>query len=309
VHPVATTGSATSVSGVGVTLCDVGPRDGLQNEPGIVEPRERADLANRLATCGLPRVEAASFVNPARVPQMAGAEDVVAMLDAGPATEFSGLVLNERGYDRLLASGLPEAHFAFGATESFNRRNANASVEDGVAAARTIAARARRDGVRFSVTISVAFGCPFEGRVDPAVVAELAERVVGGGADELVVADTIGVATPGSVRRLVERVSILGPPVGVHLHDTRNTALANALAALGAGATVFDASVGGIGGCPYAPRATGNVATEDLVYLFEGEGVATGVDLERLIDVARRLEGLLGHGLPGSVYRAGAFAA
>ena len=176
-------------------------------------------------------------------------------------------------------------------------------------AALAVAARSRGDGLRSSVTISVAFGCPFEGRVDPGRVADLAERVVLGGADELVLADTIGVAVPTRVGRLVERVAILGRPVGVHLHDTRGTALAGALAALEAGATVLDASVGGVGGCPYAPGATGNVATEDLVYLLHGEGIDTGIDLDGLIGVARWLERLLGRPLPGDVYRAGAFAA
>jgi hydroxymethylglutaryl-CoA lyase/(R)-citramalyl-CoA lyase len=292
-----------------VTLCDVGPRDGLQNEPDIVPPAERAELVTRLAAARLPRVEAVSFVNPARVPQMAGAEEVVAAVRRGGGTVLAGLALNERGYDRLLSSGLDEVHFAFGATESFNRRNANASVEEGVRAALTVASRSRGDGLRSSVTISVAFGCPFEGKVDPGRVADLAERVVLGGADELVLADTIGVAVPTRVGRLVERVAILGRPVGVHLHDTRGTALAGALAALEAGATVLDASVGGVGGCPYAPGATGNVATEDLVYLLHGEGIDTGVDLDALIGVARWLERLLGRPLPGDVYRAGAFAA
>ena len=290
-----------------ITLCDVGPRDGLQNESDVVPPAERAELANRLAATGLPRIEAASFVSPTRVAQMAGAEEVVAALHPTAGTTFSALVLNERGYERLLPTGLSEAHFSFGATESFNRRNSNASVAEGMRTAETLASRSRADRLRLSVTISVAFGCPFEGRVDPAEVADLAEQVVAGGADEVVLADTIGVATPTQVRRLVERVAILGRPVGVHLHDTRNTALAGAVAALEAGATVFDASVGGIGGCPYAPGATGNVSTEDLVYLLEGEGVETGVDLDALIDVARWLAALLGRPLPGSVYRAGRF--
>jgi isopropylmalate/homocitrate/citramalate synthase len=290
-----------------VTLCDVGPRDGLQNESDVVVPARRAELANRLAATGLPRIEAASFVSPNRVPQMAGAEEVAAALHPTAETTFSGLVLNERGYERLLRTGLSEVHFSFGATETFNRCNSNASVAEGVQTAVTLASRSRADRLRLSVTISVAFGCPFEGRVDPARVADVAEQVVAGGADEVVLADTIGVATPTHVRRLVERVAILGRPVGVHLHDTRNTALAGAMAALEAGATVFDASVGGIGGCPYAPGATGNVSTEDLVYLLDGEGVETGVDLEALIDAARWLAALLGRPLPGSVYRAGPF--
>jgi isopropylmalate/homocitrate/citramalate synthase len=238
---------------------------------------------------------------------MAGAEEVVAALAPSEATVVAGLVLNEKGYERLRAAGLREAHVTFAATESFSRRNANASIEESLGAAEAILSRAQKDGVRATVTISVAFGCPFEGPVDAGRVAELAERAAAAGAAEVVLADTIGVAVPTQVRRLVERVSILGPPVGVHLHNTRNTGFANAYASLEGGATVLDASVGGLGGCPYAPRATGNIATEDLVYLLEGEGIETGVDLESLIGVARWLEELLGRRLEGQLYRAGSF--
>src|SRR5262249_27958409 len=239
-----------------VTITDVGPRDGLQNEPGTLAPELRAELVDRLVAAGVPRVEVASFVNPALVPQMAGAEEVVARLERRAGVVYAGLALNERGYERLRATGLDEVHFSFGVTESFQRRNANSSVDEGVAAAERIVARAHEDGLRATVTLSVAFGCPFEGRVEPGRVADLAERV--SAANELLLADTIGVATPTQVRRLVERVSILGRPVGVHLHNTRNTGYANAYAALDAGVSLFDASVGGLGGCPYAPRATGN---------------------------------------------------
>jgi isopropylmalate/homocitrate/citramalate synthase len=290
---------------VRVTICDVGPRDGLQNERETLSPEARAELVNRLAAAGVPRVEAASFVNPARVPQMAGAEEVVAGIERRVGTEYAGLALNERGYERLRRTGLDEVHFAFGVTEGFNRRNANASVEEGVATAERIVGRAHEDGLRASVTLSVAFGCPFEGPVPPARVADLAERVALAGADEIILADTIGVAVPSQVRRLVGRVSILGRPVGIHLHNTRSTGYSSAYAALEYGVTLFDASVGGLGGCPHAPRATGNVATEDLVYLLEGEGVDTGVDLEALIAVAEWLEALLGRRLEGQVYRAG----
>jgi hydroxymethylglutaryl-CoA lyase/(R)-citramalyl-CoA lyase len=292
---------------VEVTLCEVGARDGLQNEPETLPPATRAELVNRLAAAGLPRVEAASFVNPARVPQMAGAEEVVAAIERRDGVSYPGLVLNEKGYERLRAAGLDEVHYALGATESFQRRNASSSVDEAAATAERILARAHGDGIRATVTISVAFGCPFEGPVDPAAVADLAERVAAAGSDEIVLADTIGVAVPTQVVRLVQRVSILGPPVGVHLHNTRNTGFANAYAALEAGVTLFDASVGGLGGCPYAPRATGNVATEDLVYLLHGEGIATGVDLDGLTGVAEWLERLLGHRLEGQVYRAGPF--
>jgi hydroxymethylglutaryl-CoA lyase/(R)-citramalyl-CoA lyase len=291
-----------------VTVCDVGPRDGLQNDPALLEPAVRAALVDRLAAVGLPRIEVASFVNPARVPQMAGAEEVVEAMTRKPGVVYAGLVLNERGYDRLVAAGLDEVHFAFSATETFNERNQGTSVEESIEAALRIVARARTDGIRSTVTIGVAFGCPFEGAVEPAHVLALAERIVAASPDEIVLADTIGVGTPGRVARLVAAASAFGLPVGVHLHNTRNTGLANAYAALEAGATVLDASVGGIGGCPFAPRATGNIATEDLVYLLHGEGIETGIDLGGLIGVAEWLEGALGRQLEGQVYRAGTFA-
>jgi isopropylmalate/homocitrate/citramalate synthase len=293
---------------VKVTICDVGPRDGLQNEATHLEPTVRAELVNRLAGAGLPRIEAVSFVNPKRVPQMAGAEEVVAGIEREPDVVYAGLALNEQGYDRLLESGLDEVHYAFAATETFNRRNSNAPVEDSLQAAERIVQRAHTDGIRATVTIGASFGCPFEGAVDPGYVLELAGRLVAAGADEIVFADTIGVGVPHQARTLVGEGVKLGVPVGVHLHNTRNTGFANALAALEAGAAVFDASVGGIGGCPFAPKATGNIATEDLVYLFAGEGVETGIDLDALIHVAEWVEGLLGRPLPGQVYRAGAFA-
>jgi isopropylmalate/homocitrate/citramalate synthase len=239
---------------------------------------------------------------------MAGAEEVVAGIDRKPGVVYAGLVLNERGYDRLRAAGLDEAHYAFAASETFNLRNSNASVEDSLRAAKRIVERAHTDGIRATVTIGAAFGCPFEGAVDPGRVFDFAQQAAAAGADEVVFADTIGVAVPRQVRHLVTAALELGVPVGVHLHNTRNTGFANAYSALEAGVTVFDASLGGVGGCPFAPKATGNISTEDLVYLLIGEGVETGIDLDALIGIAEWLEGLLGRQLPGHVYRAGAFA-
>ena len=280
-----------------VTLCDVGPRDGLQNEADAFEPALRAELVNRLADAGLPRVEAVSFVRDDRVPQMAGAEDVVAAIERRQGTEYSGLVLNEHGWERFAASGLDRVNVTFGATETFNERNGNATLAEAVTRVEAILAAA--GATPATVTISVCFGCPFEGRVDPGVVSELAGRFAGRA--EVVLADTIGVARPRAVRALVERTRA----EGFHGHNTRNTGYANCLAALEAGARLLDASVGGLGGCPYAPRATGNVATEDLVYLLDGEGIETGVDLDALIAVSTWLESLLGRKLEGYVYRAG----
>ena len=281
-----------------VTICEVSPRDGLQNEAETLEPQARAELVNRLAVAGVPRVEAASFVRADRVPQMAGAEEVVAGIERREGTEYSGLALNVRGYERLRASGLDRVNFTLAATDSFSRRNANQSRDEAQAAAAEVIAQS---DLPVTLTISVAFGCPFEGRVDPGVVVDLATRFA---KTELVLADTIGVATPRQVRALVERTGARG----VHLHNTRNTGYANAIAALESGATLFDASCGGLGGCPYAPRATGNIATEDLVYLLTGEGIDTGIDLGALIATSEWMEGLLGRRLEGQVYRAGTWA-
>ncbi len=286
-----------------VTICDVGPRDGLQNEPETLAPTVRAELVSRLAAARVPRIEAVSFVRDDRVPQMAGAEDVVAAAQRGDA-ELSGLVLNERGYERFARTALARVNCTLAATETFNQRNANASLDEAVARVQAILAAAR---VPATVTVSCAWGCPFEGEVDPAAVADLCERL--DAADELVLADTIGVATPRRVRRLVERVSILGRPIGAHLHNTRNTGYASAWGALEGGATVLDASVGGLGGCPFSPNATGNVATEDLVWQLERDGVRTGVDVGALIEISRWLEGLLGRRLEGGLYRAASWPA
>jgi hydroxymethylglutaryl-CoA lyase len=281
-----------------VTICDVGPRDGLQNEPDILAPSVRADLVSRLAVAGVPRIEAVSFVRDDRVPQMAGAEEVAAAAERGDA-KLSGLVLNERGYERFARTSLDRVNCTLAATEEFNRRNGNASLEEAVERVHAIIAAA---DVPTTLTVSCAWGCPFEGEVDPGAVAALCERFEG--VDELVLADTIGVATPRRVQHLVERVSILGKPVGAHLHNTRNTGYASAWGALAGGATLLDASIGGLGGCPFSPQATGNVATEDLVWQLERDGVRTGIDLDALIPVSRWLEELLGRRLEGSLYRA-----
>lgn len=288
-----------------VAICEVGPRDGLQNEPEVLAPALRAELANRMARTGVPRVEAASFVNPERVPQMAGAEDVLAAVQPSPTLSRAALVLNERGYQRLRETSCEEVHIAFCVTETFNRRNQGHSVAESLAQAGAIVADAHEDGRRATVTLAASFGCPFEGAVDPAIVLGLAEQLTT--ADEIVFADTIGVGVPRQVRALLGGARHLGTPLGLHLHNTRNTGYANAYTALDEGVALLDASVGGIGGCPFAPRATGNIATEDLLYLLDHEGVDTGVDLDEVIRVAEWLETVLGRQLPGQLYRAGSF--
>jgi hydroxymethylglutaryl-CoA lyase/(R)-citramalyl-CoA lyase len=290
-----------------VQVVDVGPRDGLQNEDKSLSPEIRAELCDRLAAAGIPRIEAASFVNPKRVPQMAGAEEVLAAIDRRPGTSYAGLVLNERGYERAVEAGVDEVRYAFPVTETFARRNQNTTVADATQLAGRLVERARLDGVRVSITLSAAFGDPFEGCVEPGHVLGIAEHVAVANPDEIVLADTIGVGVPSQVRELVEGVLALGTTVGCHFHDTRNTGIANAAAAVESGATVLDASVGGTGGCPFAPRATGNVATEDLVYLLHGMGHETGIDLDTLIEVAEWMAEQLGKELPGQVYKAGNF--
>jgi len=293
---------------VNLIICDVGPRDGLQNEDTTLAPAVRAELCDRLAAAGVPRVEAVSFVNPKRVPQMAGAEEVMAAIDRREGTIYAGLVLNERGYERALAAGVDEVHYAFPVTDEFARRNQNTTVEGALETSDILVNRAANDFLRITVTLSVAFGCPFEGAVDPGRVLEIARRVAATGPDEIVLADTIGVGVPSQVETLVGGVAALGATVGAHFHNTRNTGYANAVAAVEAGATVLDASLGGTGGCPFAPRATGNIATEDLVYLLHGMGHETGIDLDALIGDAAWLGEQLGKELPGQLHKAGTFA-
>jgi hydroxymethylglutaryl-CoA lyase/(R)-citramalyl-CoA lyase len=290
-----------------VEIVDVGPRDGLQNEDKTLSPEVRAELCDRLAAAGVPRVEAASFVNPRRVPQMAGAEEVMDAIERRPGTTYAGLVLNEKGYERAVEAGVDEVRYAFPVTETFAARNQNTTVEDATDLAGRLVERARIDGVRVSITLSAAFGDPFEGKVEPGHVLRVAERVADPLPDEIVLADTIGVGVPRGVRALVGGVLEHGVTVGCHFHDTRNTGMANAVAAVESGATVLDAAVGGTGGCPFAPRATGNIPTEDLVYLLHGMGYETGVDLEALIGVAEWMSERLGKALPGQVYKAGNF--
>jgi isopropylmalate/homocitrate/citramalate synthase len=285
-----------------IEIVDVGPRDGLQNEDKTLAPEVRAELCEKLAAAGVPRVEAASFVNTKRVPQMAGAEEVMAAIERSPGTTYAGLVLNEKGYERAIEAGVDEVRYAFPVTETFAKRNQNTTVADA-----RLVERSRLDGVSVSITLSAAFGDPFEGRVEPGHVLRIAGSVAASGPDEIVLADTIGVGVPNQVRNLVEGVAAHGLTVACHFHDTRNTGIANAAAAVESGATVLDASVAGTGGCPFAPRATGNIATEDLVYLLHNMGYDTGIDLDTLIDVAAWLAQQLDKELPGQVHKAGNF--
>jgi isopropylmalate/homocitrate/citramalate synthase len=294
---------------VTLTVCDVSPRDGLQNDSTHLSPAARSQLINRLADAGVTHIEVTSFVNPRLVPQMAGAEEVVAGIERRPRVTYSGLVLNARGYDRLDACGLDEVHMSVAASETLNRRNQNAGVQESIDDLADIVTRAHEADRRVVATVATAFGCPFEGEVPIARVLDVAERAVAAGADQIDFADTIGVGVPAQVRELAKGGRTLGVPVGFHLHDTRGTGLANALAAVEAGASSLDASAGGVGGCPFAPGATGNIATDDLVYLLHGQGLSTGIELDALIGVSHWLADQLGHDIPGRVQRAGDFTA
>lgn len=289
-------------------VVEVGPRDGLQNESVTLLPAVRAELIERLIGAGLRNIETTSFVNARLVPAMADPEEVLTLLSRRPGVTRGALILNERGYDRALAAGVDAVNYSFPATDAFARRNQNTTVADATALAQRLVHRAAGDQVPITITLSVAFGCPFEGPVAPATVLGIVERLQESPGVDVVLADTIGAGVPRQVRELVAGALALGVArVGAHFHNTRNTGIANAFAALEAGAVTLDASVGGAGGCPFAPRATGNIATEDLVYLLEGEGIRTGINLEALIATSHWLGRQLGRELPGMVSRAGPF--
>lgn len=292
-----------------IEICDVGPRDGLQNEAVTLSVEQRLELVSRLVGAGLPAIEVASMANPKRVPQMAGAEEILAGLPRESPTRFSALVLNQRGYERLSSVAIDEVHLVFACTESLNRRNANASVEESFAVMAGLVDQCRRDGRRVTVTLGVAFGCPYEGEVNPEVPVSLAGRMAEHGVDALIFADTIGVAVPRQIKEVIGPAAGFGVPLGLHLHNTRSTGYANVMAALELGVEMFDASAGGAGGCPFAPKASGNIATEDLVYLLHREGLPTGVDLDAVIDTGNWLETALGRRLDGMLHRSGGFPA
>jgi len=293
-----------------IEIVEVGPRDGLQSESQVLPTDAKVEFVRRLVASGLERIEVASFVNPRRVPQMADAEAVLASLSsAGVRGRFIGLVLNRKGFERALAAGCTEVGMAIAASESFSQRNQGCSVDEGLAAWLDIAQLARDAGIRAQLTISTAFGCPFEGEMPAERVVRLAERAAAGTPDEIAVADTIGVAVPTQVSEVIAglRRAIPATRLRAHFHNTRNTGLANAYAAVESGVAVLDASCGGIGGCPFAPAATGNIPTEDLIYMLHRMGVETGVHLPALLDTSRWLQQALDHAVPGMLVKAGLF--
>ncbi len=292
-----------------VEIVEVGPRDGLQSERDPVPTAVKVDLIERLLAAGVRRLEVASFVDPRKVPQMADAEQVLAALPSGAEYQYVGLVLNRKGFDRALAAGCHEIGMVVSASDMFSRRNQGIGTEDALTVWRQIAAAARAAGVRAQVTIAAAFGCPYEGEVAAARVVDIACRAAADDPVEIALADTIGVGVPAQVTELVGRVraAIPGMALRGHFHNTRNTGIANAQAAIHAGITVLDASVGGLGGCPFAPGASGNIATEDLLYLLERSGFRTGVSLSGMLDTSRWLQRQLGRPLPGMLMKAGTF--
>lgn len=294
-----------------IEIVEVGPRDGLQNESTVFSTAAKVEFINRIVAAGTRRVEVASFVHPKRVPQMADAEAVLKALPRRDDVYYVGLVLNRRGFDRAAAAGCNEIGMAVVASDTFNQRNQGVTTEESIKAWLDIAAAAHAAGIRPQVTVSAAFGCPFEGEVAPAKVVEVAERVAQAAPFEIAIADTIGVGAPNQVTDLLGRLTdaLPGMPLRCHFHNTRNTGLANAYAAVEAGATVLDASVGGIGGCPFAPAATGNIPTEDLLYMLDRMGVSTGVDLDATLATSRWLQDQLGRAVPGMLVKAGGFPA
>lgn len=307
-YPV--TGNLYTISSMlPLEIVEVGPRDGLQNEPTVLDTTTKVAIITRLVDAGVRRLEATSFVHPGRVPQMADAEAVMAAVPRRDRVAYSGLVLNRRGLDRAIAAGVDEVNAVVVATDTFNRRNQGVSTEESIAAVERLTALAHAAGVRVSVTVAAAFGCPFEGEVPISRVADVVRRVAVAGPDELALADTIGVGVPTQVTALLDAVGEVsqGLPLRCHFHNTRNTGYANAVAALQAGVAALDASVGGFGGCPFAPTATGNIATEDLLYATERMGIETGVSLAAVVETAAMVAAALGTAEPALLGRAGPF--
>jgi len=291
----------------GVTVVEVGPRDGLQNEKGFVPTAVKVAFVEALAEAGLPVVETTAFVSPRAIPQLADSAEVFGRVKKRPGTRYPVLVPNERGMARALAAGAREIALFTAATDTFNVRNVNATVEESFARFAPVLARAKGEGLRVRGYVSTAFGCPYEGKVDPATAASVAARLFAAGCEEVSLGDTIGVAVPSQVTDVLGRTKEAGIPIeriALHMHDTRGTALANVVEGLREGVRVFDSSAGGLGGCPYAPGAAGNLATEDLLYLLHGMGWETGVDLEKVSAATQALASAIGRLPVSRVYAA-----
>ncbi|MFW0791593.1 hydroxymethylglutaryl-CoA lyase [Gordonia sp. CPCC 205333] len=293
-----------------VQLVEVGPRDGLQNETKVLSVDAKVELISRAVDAGVGRIEAVSFVNPKRVPQMAGAEEVMSAVPRSDDVSYIGLVLNRRGLERALTAGVDEVNVVVVSTEEFSQRNQGCSVAEGISAAIDIVRETRAASVFSTVTIATSFGCPFSGEVAASWIGEIIAQLVHGAApDEIALADTIGVGVPAQVRALADIAAAEAPGIEQrwHFHNTRNTGYANALTALDVGASALDASIGGFGGCPFAPAATGNIASEDLLYALDRSGLSTGVDMDAVIKAADWLGVALEKDVPALLGRAGGF--
>ncbi len=292
-----------------IRIVEVGPRDGLQSEPEILSTESKKTFIEMAIDAGIRRLEVASFVHPKRVPQMADAEALIEVLPERDEVSYIGLIMNERGLDRALTTKIHEIGMVVVSTDTYNQKNQGVSTSESVAAWHAISSKAKREGLRANVMISAAFGCPYEGEVSVERILDLTKQVLESEPAELGIADSIGVAVPAQVTELLGRVKELTGelPLRCHFHNTRNTGLANAQAAVDAGVTFLDASIGGIGGCPFAPAATGNIPTDDLLYLLDRSGVETGVSLDKIIDTSRWLEAELGRGIPALLPKAGMF--
>jgi len=289
-----------------VTIYEVGPRDGLQNESRLIPTARKIELINALSDTGVHAIEITSFVNPKWIPQLADALEVAKTITRKPGVEYSALVPNARGLETALAGGMREIAVFLSASETHSKRNINKSIEEALEAFAETVPPALAHGVRVRAYVSTVYGCPYEGAVDPEVSVMLSKKLYDMGCYQVSLGDTIGVANPRQVRDVLTRVQSVIPneAIAVHFHDTRGTALANILVSVEMGITVVDSALGGLGGCPYAPGASGNVATEDVVYMLEGMGIKTGVDLDKLVECSQMATALVGHEMPSKVYRA-----
>jgi hydroxymethylglutaryl-CoA lyase len=290
-----------------VTICDVGPRDGLQNESAPVTTEQKLRLVNELIAAGVPEVEVSSFVSPKWVPQMAEAEELFARADRSKGARLLGLVPNERGYERALAARVDMVQLVVMASETFQKKNVNRTVEEGMRDCEAIAQRAKADGIPAGLALGTSWGCPYEGHVDPTRVIDLANQAFEAGVEKVTFADTTGMADPAHVSALLQlaKKTIPVERIACHFHNTRSSGFANVVAALSEGVSRFDSSIAGLGGCPFAPRATGNICTEDLVHMLHAMGIHTGIRLDKLLETSQWIEAVIGRTLPGQVAKAG----
>ena len=292
-----------------ISILEVGPRDGLQSEPEILPTEVKKEFITRTIDAGIKQIEVTSFVHPKKVPQMADAEKLVESLPENDEVTYIGLIMNQRGFERARDCGIDEVGMVIVSTDTYNMKNQNVVTQESIDNWLSIAAEAKSAGIRTSVVIACSFGCPYEGEIDPEHIASIAEQILKGKPDVLGLADSVGVAVPSQIKETFSLVKELAPsiPLRTHLHNTRNTGLANAAAAVEAGVSIIDASTGGIGGCPFAPRATGNIPTDDLLYMLDRSGIETGVDLRQVVKTTDWLEEQLGRAVPAMVPKAGIF--